>query len=188
MGVFHISVNWWSFTEVCITASLQDSSRYSGRSQLCSSFDGLHSSTYCQVFQPLYESFDDCTKSTNHNEYKRHFHVPQFLNFPSNIEVFILLFIFFQFYFVVSRDSKVQNFASYLYFLLIIIRSSRLADIRWSVCMLKSNRNLYFSFYRTAAGLCMYNLFVWLNLNFLHNLPVDHFAHQVVSSLILFLF
>ena len=54
-------------------------------------------------------------------------------------------FKFFQFYSVVSRDSKVDNFAnsfSFFFFLLIIIRSGLLAEIRWSVCMTKSHRSL----------------------------------------------
>ncbi len=66
-----------------------------------------------------------------------------------------------------SWDSKVDNFANSL-FLLIIIRSSFLGEIRRSVCMPKSNRSLCVSFFRTAAWLCIYHLFVWLNLNFLH--------------------
>ena len=33
-----------------------------------------------------------------------------FFQFSSNVEVFILLFTFFQFYSVVSRDSKVHNY------------------------------------------------------------------------------
>ena len=54
-------------------------------------------------------------------------------------------------------------------FLLIIIKSGLLAEIRWSVCMSKSHRSLCVSFSRTgAAGLCIYHLFVWSNLNFLH--------------------
>ena len=68
---------------------------------------------------PLYQSFGVCTKSTNHKWYKRHFHVPQyvcFFQFPCKVEVFILLFAFFQFYSVVSRDSKVHNLASSLFF------------------------------------------------------------------------
>ena len=52
-----------------------------------------------------------------------------FFQFPSKVEVLISLFTFFQFYSVVSRDSKVHSFASSL-FLLIIIRSDLLADIR----------------------------------------------------------
>ena len=54
------------------------------------------------------------------------------------------------------------------FFLLIIIRSGLLAGIRWSVCMLKSHRNLCVSFSRTDAGLCIYHLLVWSNWNFLH--------------------
>ena len=68
-------------------------------------------------------------------------------------------FTFFQFYSVVSRDSKVNNFENSLFYL-IIIRSGLLAEIRWSVCMSKSQRSLCVSFSRTDAGLCTYHLFV----------------------------
>ena len=54
------------------------------------------------------------TKSTNYNWYNSHFHVPQFFPFPSKVEV-LLLFIFFQFYSVVSWDSKVRNSVSSLF-------------------------------------------------------------------------
>ena len=53
-------------------------------------------------------------------------------------------------------------------FLLIIIRSGRLAEIKLSVCMSKSQRSLCVSFSRTDTGLCIYHLFVWSNLNVLH--------------------
>ena len=75
---------------------------------------------------------------------------------------------------MVSRGDKVDNFAnslfffSFFFFLLIIIRSSLLAEIRWSVCVSKSHRSLWVSFSRTDAGLCIYHLLVWSNLNFLH--------------------
>ena len=91
-----------------------------------------------------------------------------FFQFPCKIHVLIILFTSFQFYSVVSRDSKVDNFVSSL-FSLIIIRSGRLVKIRWSVYMSKSQMSLWVSFSGTDAGLCMYNLFVWSNLNFLHN-------------------
>ena len=65
---------------------------------------------------------------------------------------------------VVSRYSKVHNFGSYL-FLLIIIRPGLLAEIWWLVCMSKSHRSLCVSFSRTAAGLCIYYFFVWSNLS-----------------------
>ena len=115
-----------------------------------------------------------CTVSTRlpiftyHNWYNRHFHVPQLFQFPSKVEVLISLFTFFQFYSVVSWDSEVDNFASSLFFLLISIRSGLLAEIRWSVCMSKALMSLCALFSRTGAGLCIYHLFVWSNLNFFH--------------------
>ena len=108
-----------------------------------------------------------CAKSTNHNWYTRHPHVPQLFQFSSKVEVLIFLFTFLQIYSVVHQDSKVDNFADCLYFLLIIMRSGLLAGIRWSVCILKSHRSLRESFSRTGASLCMYHLFVWSNWNFL---------------------
>ena len=53
------------------------------------------------------------------------FHI--FFQFLSNVEVLIPLFTFFQFYSVVSRDSKVDYFASSLF--LFIIKSGLLAGI-----------------------------------------------------------
>ena len=43
---------------------------------------------------------------------------------------YLSFFFFFQFYFVVSRECKVDNFASSLFWL-IIIMSGRLTEIRW---------------------------------------------------------
>ena len=43
-----------------------------------------------------------------------------------------------------------------------------LAEIKWSVCMPKSHRSLCVSFSRTGAELCIYYLFVWSNLDFVH--------------------
>ena len=56
-----------------------------------------------------------------------------------------------------------------LSFLLIIIRSGRLVEIRWSVCVSKSQRSLCFSFSGTDSGLCIYHLLGWSNFSFLHN-------------------
>ena len=50
----------------------------------------------------------------------------------------------------------------------IIIKSGLLPGIRWSVCILKSHKSLCVAFSRTCAGLCIYHLLVWSNLNFLH--------------------
>ena len=99
-----------------VTSSFQDSSQYSGWSQQCYSLDCLHLSYNFQVLQSLYQSFGYCTKSTNYSWYNHHFHVPQFFQFPSKVQVRILLFTFFQFYSVASRDSKIHNFAGSLFF------------------------------------------------------------------------
>ena len=91
-----------------------------------------------------------------------------FFQFLSKVEVLILLFTFFQFYSVVSRDSQVDNLAISLFLLLIIIRSGLLAKIGWSVCMSKPHRSLCVLFTTTGAGLYIYHLLVWSNFNFLH--------------------
>ena len=137
-----------------VSSSLQDSSQYSGRSQYCCSLNSLHPSRYFQVLQSLYQSFSNCTKSTNW--YNRQFHVPQYFQFPCKVEVLIPLFTFFQFHSVVRRDSKAHNSASslLLLLLLLIIRSGRLAEIRWSVCISKSHRSLCVSFSWTDSRLC----------------------------------
>ena len=98
---------------------------------------------------------------------------------------------------MVSRDSKVDNFASSL-FLWIIIRSGLLTEIRWSVCMSKSHRSLCVSFSRRNARLCIYHLFIWSNLNFFLislriNLPIQSclvlysFCANLLYSLIMLL-
>ena len=73
---------------------------------------------------------------------------------------------------VTQKSTILQVLFFFLFFFFfIIIRSGRLAEIRWSVYVSKSHRSLYVSFSRTNAGLCIYHLFVWSNLNFLHNFP-----------------
>ena len=53
--------------------------------------------------------------------------------------------------------------------LLIIVRFGWLAEIRWSVCMSKSQRSLWVSFSWTDSGWCIYHLFVCSNFSFLLN-------------------
>ena len=67
-----------------------------------------------------------------------------------------------------TAKSTILQVLFFFFFLLIIIKSGFLAGFRWSVCILKSYRSLYESFSRTGAGLCLYHLLVWSNLNFLH--------------------
>ena len=76
-----------------------------------------------------------------------------FFQFPSKLQVLILLFAFFLFYSVANRDSKVHNSASYLFFCWILL-SGLLAEMRWSVWISKSHRSL------CIYKLCIYHLFV----------------------------
>ena len=79
-----------------------------------------------------------------------------------------LSFFSYSFSFILwSAGTEKMTILQVLFFLLIIIRSGLLAEIRWSVCMSKSHRSLCVSFSRTGSGLCIYHLFVWSNLNFL---------------------
>ena len=82
---------------------------------------------------------------------------------------------------MVRRDSKVDNFADSLFFLLlIIIRSSLLAGIRWSVCMLKSHRSLCVSFSRTDAGLCIYYYYYYYY--YYYFIPSEFFAPTLTGG------
>ena len=93
-------VFWLSFTGFYETASLLKSQWIFSVFRpisIMQRLDGFHSPSYFLVIQSLYQSFGDCTKSTNYNWYNRHFHVPQFLEFPNKIEVFIVLFTLFQY-------------------------------------------------------------------------------------------
>ena len=67
-----------------------------------------------------------------------------------------------------SAGTAKSTILQVLSFLLIIIRSGLLTEIRWFVCMPKSHWSLCVLFSRTGAGLCIYHLFVQSNLNFLH--------------------
>ena len=89
---------------------------------------------------------------------------------------------------LLNRDSRVHNFAcSLFFFLLIIIRSGRLGEIRWSVCKLKSLRSLYVIL-PDWCWVCAlhYQLFVWSNVNFLHNFQLITLPTQ--SCLVLYSF
>ena len=114
--VFHTSVSRRFLTGVWVTASLQDSSQYSGRSQQCFSLDGLHSSSYFQVFQFSYQFFGECTKSSNYNWCKRHFYVRQFFQFPSKVQVLILLFYFLSVSFCSQPGQHIPQFVKFSFF------------------------------------------------------------------------
>ena len=72
----------------------------------------------------------------------------------------------FQFYPMVSRTAK-SSFGRISFFFT-TTRSGRLAEIRWSVRISKTQTILCVSFSRTDSGLSIYHLFVWSKLNSLH--------------------
>ena len=67
-----------------------------------------------------------------------------------------------------QQSPQFSKFSSFL-LLLTVMRCGRLAEIRGSVCISKFQRSLRVSSSWTDSGLCIYYLFVWSNLNFLHN-------------------
>ena len=93
-----------------------------------------------------------------------------FFAIPLNGPGPFIFFSFFQFYSMVSRDSKVHNFASFLFFFFWWLLYGLVVWPRLGnpfVC--QSPSGVCISFYWTDAGLCIYHLFVWSNLNFLLN-------------------
>ena len=94
-------------------------------------------STRPVILKSLYQSFGDYTKSTNYNWYNCHFRVPQFFHSLTRsryLSFFSYSFSFIQWSAITAKTTILQV----LSFLLIIIRSGLMAEIRWSVCVSKS--------------------------------------------------
>ena len=149
-----------------VSSILQDFSQYSGRSQQYCCLDGLHSFSYFQVLQSLYQFFLVT--------------LPRALIIVSITVTFKFLGIFsslsrsrylslfslsFSFNVWSAGTAKVPNFPGYL-LLLTLIKSGRLVEIKWSVCIAKSQKVSCVSFSMTGSGLCICHLFVWSNFSF----------------------
>ena len=91
------------------------------------------------------------------------------LNAPITIGIIVSSTVFFNFqarsrylsffshsfcFILWSAGTSKSTILQVLFFLLIIIKSGLLAEIRWSVCMSKSHWSLCVSFSWTGAGLC----------------------------------
>ena len=123
---FHISVSWWYFTGIRVRASLinlQNSSRYSGRSPQWCSLDVSTRPPTSKSSSPFNNHLVSVRNAPITIGIILTFMFHSFFQFPNKVEVLILLFSFFKFYSVVNRNSKVHNFASSLFLLLITIRS-----------------------------------------------------------------
>ena len=123
-----------------VFSGVQVSSQHSNRSKQCCSLGCLHSSSHFQVILPFYQSFGNCTKCTDYNWYNRHFHVPQFFSIPKQG---LGNYPSFHFLSILLWSARQQNpqFCKFN-FLLIIIRSGRLAMNQWFICISKSCRSL----------------------------------------------
>ena len=167
--VFHVSVSWWFITGVYVTASFLKSP---GLWILA-----ILSNAVIWIMSP----HPPTSKSS------RPFNNLLVIVLKAPIKIGTIVTFMFHIFFNSLAMSRYLSFFSHsfrfilwsagtakstilqiLFFLLIIIRSGLLAGIRWSVCMLKSHRGLCVSFSGTNAGLCIYHLFVWSNLNFFH--------------------
>ena len=71
--------------------------------------DGLDLSSDFQLFQSHFETFEDWLKCTIYNWYHRYFYVLQHFKLSSEVQIFVSLFVFFDFYSVVCRDGKVHK-------------------------------------------------------------------------------
>ena len=107
-----------------------------------------------------------------------------FFKFPNKVQVLIFILPFFQFYTVFNRDSKGHNLSKF--FFITIIKYGSLAEIRWAVCVSKSQGSLCVSFSRTNSEFSC-TIRSMIIFNFLARFLVEHLAFFVLSSLILFL-
>ena len=126
-------------------------------------------SPYLQFFQAFYQYFVDCTKRIDYNLYKRHFH-NSFFSIPYQVlgTSFIVLFFIIFFFFSVLLGGLQERwnpqfgrvslffffcFFFFFFFFFTITRSSRLSEIKWSICISKSQRRWCISFSKTDSGL-----------------------------------
>ena len=169
LRVFHLSFSWWSFTKVWVTASFLMSQGLFSVFWPISIMLSFGWSPLVLLFPIPPVPLIILRWLYQEQQLQMSHSCSTIFSIPSKADVLIFLFTFFQFYSVVSCNSKIHNFASSLFLLLIIIRSGRLAEIMWSIYMFKSLRSLCVPFSRTDTGLCLYHLFVWPNFNFSHN-------------------
>ena len=110
-----------------------------------------------------------------------------FFQFSSKVAVLILLLIFFQFYSVVIWDSKIRNFASYL-FLLIITRSGLLKIPVEFVCVIPQDWCwvVYIPFVRMVKFDFLYNS-QWITLPTQSCLVLFSFRAKLLHSFFMWL-
>ena len=117
---FHISVSWWFFIWVWVTASPPQVSRTRLRILAVLSNAVFWIISTCSPTSMSSRPFNNplfiVPKAPITIGIIVTFHVPQLFQFSSKVEVLILLCTFLQIYSVVRRNSKVDNFANSLLF------------------------------------------------------------------------
>ena len=157
-----------------VSSGLLDSSRYSSRSQQCCRLDGLYiSSILWRLYQELHLQVILLSIS----------YPTIFFQFLRMVFIIIFLFVFFQFYSVVCRDSKVHNSVRTLFCWL------SLCMVDWPGLddrFVSQNPIKYCTSHLLGWILCCAYVFM-VKFKFLAQFPVDDLAHPALSSLILFL-
>ena len=126
LQVSHISISWWSFTGVWMTAShFRFLKLFSVFWSITTSLDGLHSSFDFYFLQSFFQTFWKHFKHTSYNWYHSHPHVPQlFFSSLARSKYFSI--------FSLCESLEQQNLqdSKFSFFLLIITRSGLLVGIR----------------------------------------------------------
>ena len=158
--VFPISVSWWFSTGGWETASLHkipglflvfwpiSTMLLLWWSPLILLFPSPPKST-----RPIIKTFGDPTECINYNWYQCQLHVPRVFQFPCKVQVFSLFSPSFSF--TLWSAGTIKQVPFYFCLLLTITRSGRLAEIRWYICISKSQRILWVLFSRMESGLCI---------------------------------
>ena len=114
MRVFHISVSWWSFTRVWVTtrtllsilAVLNNIVVWIVSTRLPTSKSSSPFNNYLVTVSKAPITIGTIVTLM----------FDSFFKFPRKVEVLIFLFVFFQFYSMVCRGSKINYFANSLFF------------------------------------------------------------------------
>ena len=163
----YLSLLFYSSEKQSVSSSLRDSSQYSDRSQQCCSLESLQPSFFPKRSSP-------CTN-----------HLVTVPRAPITIGI-IFTFMIHSFFISLEKSRYLSLFShSFNFtpwstgtaksiilqvhtFCLIIMRSGRLTELSWSVCISISQRSLSVSFSRTDSWLYIYHFSVWSNFNFLN--------------------
>ena len=150
--------------------------------------DGLHSSPYSQSSSPCISPLVSVPRSPIISGTTDTFMFHSF--FSSLAKSRYLSFCSVSFNFILWSAGTAKSTILHvllLYFLWIIIRSGRLAEIKWSICISKSHRGLCRLILQDRCWVLHISFIRMVEFQFLAQFSVAYLAIPVVSSSILFL-